>query len=74
MVVRLAGDTTLTVLVPNTDEAARQRLPGAGARVRLGWLPQHMHLIPAAAAADHAAEDGNSSSAETEVATPAPPA
>jgi spermidine/putrescine transport system ATP-binding protein len=47
MVIRLAGDTTLTVLVPNTDEAQRQRLPGAGARVRLAWLAQHMHLIPA---------------------------
>jgi spermidine/putrescine transport system ATP-binding protein len=74
MIIRLAGDTTLTVLVPNTDEAARQRLPGAGARVRLGWLPQHMHLIPAALAAGHAAGDGNSSSAKTEIATPAAPA
>ena len=32
MVVRLAGDTSMTVLVPNTDEAARQRLPGRGRR------------------------------------------
>jgi ABC-type Fe3+/spermidine/putrescine transport system ATPase subunit len=45
MVVRLAGETTLTVLVPNVDEAQRQRLPGAGARVRLSWAPQHMHVI-----------------------------
>jgi len=73
MVIRLAGDTTLTVLVPNTDDAARQRLPGAGARVRLGWLPQHMHLIPAAAAANGSV-DGDSSSEETEIATPASPA
>ena len=35
----LPGDITLTVLVPNTDEAERQRLPGAGAKVRLGWAP-----------------------------------
>ena len=35
MVVQLAGDVPLTVLVPNADEAERQRLPGAGARVRL---------------------------------------
>ena len=73
MVIRLAGDTTLTVLVPNTDEAARQRLPGAGARVRLGWLPQHMHLIPAAAAANGSG-GGDSPSEEAEIVTPAPPA
>ena len=30
MVVRLADDTRMTVLVPNADEAARQRLPAAG--------------------------------------------
>jgi spermidine/putrescine transport system ATP-binding protein len=73
MVIRLAGDTTLTVLVPNTDEAARQRLPGAGARVRLGWLPQHMHLIPAAPAANGSG-GGDSPSEEAEIATPARPA
>ena len=39
MVVRLAGDVPLTVLVPNADEAERQRLPGAGARVRLAGRP-----------------------------------
>jgi spermidine/putrescine transport system ATP-binding protein len=47
MVVRLADGVPLTVLVPNVDEAQRQRLPGAGARVRLGWSSEHMHLIPA---------------------------
>ena len=47
MIVRLAGDVPLTVLVPNADEAARQRLPGAGARVRLWWAPEHMHLVAA---------------------------
>jgi spermidine/putrescine transport system ATP-binding protein len=73
MVIRLAGDTTLTVLVPNTDDAARQQLPGAGARVRLGWLPQHMHLIPAAAAAN-GSTGGHSPAEEAEIATPARPA
>jgi spermidine/putrescine transport system ATP-binding protein len=73
MVIRLAGDTTLTVLVPNTDEARRQQLPGAGSRVRLGWLPQHMHLIPAVKAG-HVSQDGDSSSEEPEVSTPAQPA
>jgi spermidine/putrescine transport system ATP-binding protein len=50
MVVKLAGDVPLTVLVPNTDEAERQRLPGAGARVRLSWAPEHMHLVMAGGA------------------------
>jgi hypothetical protein len=44
-VVRLAGDIPMTVLVPNADEAERQRLPGGGARVRLSWAPEHMHLV-----------------------------
>ena len=35
----------MTVLVPNADEAERQRLPGGGARVRLHWHPEHMHLV-----------------------------
>jgi spermidine/putrescine transport system ATP-binding protein len=47
MVVKLAGDVALTVLVPNTDEARRQSLPGAGARVRLTWSPEHMHVVSA---------------------------
>jgi spermidine/putrescine transport system ATP-binding protein len=47
MVVKLADGVPLTVLVPNVDERQRQRLPGAGARVRLGWSSEHMHLVPA---------------------------
>jgi spermidine/putrescine transport system ATP-binding protein len=46
MLVRLADGVPLTVLVPNVDEVRRQRLPGAGARVRLGWSSEHMHVIP----------------------------
>jgi spermidine/putrescine transport system ATP-binding protein len=45
VVVRLPDEVTMTVLVPNTDEAERQRLPGAGARVRLSWTPDHMHVV-----------------------------
>ncbi len=45
MVVRLPDGVTMTVLVPNTDEASRQRLPGAGARVRLSWAADHMHVV-----------------------------
>jgi len=46
-VVLLAGDVRLTVLVPNADEAERQVLPGAGARVRLTWAPEHTHIVAA---------------------------
>jgi spermidine/putrescine transport system ATP-binding protein len=43
--VRLPADVSMTVLVPNADEAARRRLPGAGDPVRLAWAPEHMHLV-----------------------------
>jgi spermidine/putrescine transport system ATP-binding protein len=45
IVVGLGEDVRMTVLVPNADEAARQRLPGGGARVSLSWEPEHMHVI-----------------------------
>jgi spermidine/putrescine transport system ATP-binding protein len=45
IVVRLTGDVPITVLVPNADEAERQRLPGGGARVRLSWAPEHTHVV-----------------------------
>jgi len=45
IVVRLAGDVRMTVLVANADEALRQRLPGGGARVRLSWAPEHIHIV-----------------------------
>jgi spermidine/putrescine transport system ATP-binding protein len=45
IVVRLRGDVPMTVLVPNADEAERQRLPGGGASVRLSWAPEHIHLV-----------------------------
>ena len=43
--VDLGDGVRMTVLVPNADEAARQRLPGGGARVALSWEPEHMHLV-----------------------------
>ena len=43
--VDLGEGTRMTVLVPNADEAERQRLPGGGARVALSWEPEHMHLV-----------------------------
>jgi spermidine/putrescine transport system ATP-binding protein len=51
IVVRLHGDVPMTVLVPNADEAERQRLPGGGASVRLSWAPEHIHLVRESAAA-----------------------
>jgi spermidine/putrescine transport system ATP-binding protein len=50
IVVRLAGDVRMTVLCPNTDDAERLSLPGAGVQVRLGWEPKHMHLVRDSAA------------------------
>jgi spermidine/putrescine transport system ATP-binding protein len=43
--VDLGEGVRMTVLVPNADEAERQRLPGGGARVGLSWEPEHMHLV-----------------------------
>jgi hypothetical protein len=43
--VKLAGDVPMTVLAPNSSEAERARLPGGGARVKLSWAPEHMHLV-----------------------------
>jgi spermidine/putrescine transport system ATP-binding protein len=45
IVVDLGEGVRMTVLYPNADEAERQRLPGGGARVRLSWQPDHMHLV-----------------------------
>jgi len=45
IVVDLGEGVRMTVLVPNADEAARQRLPGGGARVALSWEPEHMHVV-----------------------------
>jgi spermidine/putrescine transport system ATP-binding protein len=45
LIVRLPDEVPITVLVPNADEAERQRLPGGGAKVKLSWAPQHMHVV-----------------------------
>jgi spermidine/putrescine transport system ATP-binding protein len=47
IVVNLGDEVRMTVLVPNSDEAERQRLPGGGARVVLSWEPEHMHVVTA---------------------------
>jgi spermidine/putrescine transport system ATP-binding protein len=45
LIVRLPGETRMTVLVPNSDEADRRQLPGGGANVKLSWAPAHMHVV-----------------------------
>jgi spermidine/putrescine transport system ATP-binding protein len=54
IVVDLGDDVRMTVLHPNASEAERQRLPGGGARVRLSWHPDHMHLLRESAASPEA--------------------
>jgi spermidine/putrescine transport system ATP-binding protein len=44
-IVRLHDATAMTVLVPNADEAARQRLPAPGEPVWLAWSREHMHIV-----------------------------
>ena len=50
IVVEIKGGARMTVLVPNSDESQRQRLPGGGANVRLAWTPEHIHLVRESAA------------------------
>jgi spermidine/putrescine transport system ATP-binding protein len=45
IVVVLTDDVRMTVLVPNADETERAELPGGGARVRLSWAPEHIHVV-----------------------------
>jgi spermidine/putrescine transport system ATP-binding protein len=45
MQVRLPDEVLMTVLCPNTNESERQSLPGAGAKVKISWAPEHMHLV-----------------------------
>jgi spermidine/putrescine transport system ATP-binding protein len=45
MQVRLGEDVLMTVLCPNTNDAERESLPGPGAKVKLSWAPEHMHLV-----------------------------
>jgi spermidine/putrescine transport system ATP-binding protein len=51
IVVGLDEEVRMTVLVPNASEAERARLPGGGARVRLSWAPEHIHVVRESAAA-----------------------
>jgi spermidine/putrescine transport system ATP-binding protein len=45
VVVRLGDGTRMTVLVPNTDEAERRRLPASGDAARLTWSDENIHMV-----------------------------
>jgi ABC-type Fe3+/spermidine/putrescine transport system ATPase subunit len=45
VIVRLPDETRMTVLVPNTDEEARRRLPAAGDGARLTWSDDNIHMV-----------------------------
>jgi spermidine/putrescine transport system ATP-binding protein len=47
VVVKLGDGTDMTVLVPNSDEEARRRLPGPGDAVRLAWSSENIHMVRA---------------------------
>jgi spermidine/putrescine transport system ATP-binding protein len=57
LIVRLPDEVTMTVLVPNADEAERQKLPGGGAKVKLSWAPEHMHVVRESPSVDGGAEE-----------------
>jgi spermidine/putrescine transport system ATP-binding protein len=58
--VALPNEARMTVLVPNADESERQHLPGGGARVRLSWHPDHMHLVRGSQSFDQVNEEESS--------------
>jgi spermidine/putrescine transport system ATP-binding protein len=67
--VDLGDGVRMTVLVPNADEAQRQRLPGGGARVALSWEPEHMHLVRESPGGDAGAGQGVGAATELEPTT-----
>jgi spermidine/putrescine transport system ATP-binding protein len=70
--VDLGEGVRMTVLVPNADEAERQRLPGGGARVALSWEPENMHLVresPNGTTAAARENDGASAASQSQLET-----
>ncbi|HEU5254082.1 MAG TPA: ABC transporter ATP-binding protein, partial [Solirubrobacterales bacterium] len=67
--VDLGEDVRMTVLVPNADEAERQRLPGGGARVALSWEPEHMHLVRESPVGPAAESNGGSAADQSQLET-----
>jgi spermidine/putrescine transport system ATP-binding protein len=45
VIMLLADGTRMTVLVPNTDEEARRRLPATGDSARLTWSDDNIHIV-----------------------------
>jgi spermidine/putrescine transport system ATP-binding protein len=54
--VRLPDETRMTVLVPNTDEEARRRLPAAGDGARLTWSAENIHMVKEASEIERPAQ------------------
>jgi spermidine/putrescine transport system ATP-binding protein len=67
--VHLGEGVRMTVLVPNADEAERQRLPGGGARVALSWEPEHMHLVRESRPNGAASSDGDAAVDQSQLET-----
>src|SRR3954451_13621604 len=69
--VDLGEGVRMTVLVPNADEAERQRLPGGGARVALSWETENMHLVRESPDAETAARsnDGDHAADQSQLET-----
>jgi spermidine/putrescine transport system ATP-binding protein len=57
VVVRLRDGTAMTVLVPNSDEAVRRRIPDTGARTRLAWAREGIHMVREAEGGERAADE-----------------
>ena len=64
VIVRLGDDTPMTVLVPNSDDEVRRRLPPAGDRATLTWRDESIHMVTEA--------EGDQPSAESQKADGAP--
>jgi spermidine/putrescine transport system ATP-binding protein len=67
MQVRIGEGVLMTVLCPNTDDAERESLPGAGVKVRLSWAPEHTHVVRESQAA---ADDDLEATNQQKEATP----
>jgi spermidine/putrescine transport system ATP-binding protein len=65
MQVRIGEGVLMTVLCPNTDDAERESLPGAGVKVRLSWAPEHTHVVRESQALPPALEETANQPKET---------
>jgi spermidine/putrescine transport system ATP-binding protein len=70
VIVRLRDGTRMTVLVPNSDEETRCRVPPPGDRARLGWRGESIHIVRNAAGGEPA-ETEPTEQARASTVTPA---